>query len=237
LVSQFQAPAASDKDPRFYEFSQSAVIKSATALAASLGLTPDDRVLSTLPLHLPLGQTALFACLAARSVLIVSSAVDIPSELATNLSIESASVLIASPETVGQLLSQPKLADAASILKKLLIVATSASQLNPQLIAQLRSALPSTSVSFGFAHPTVPGLLLHTPSAQSAFAEGAVAFGKPLAGLTVKVVGPDGKSVPTGKVGSLLIQGAGLASCAGPNGVNTGISASINQDGTVLLQV
>lgn len=217
------------------DFSQASVLASASATAQRLGLSSADRVLSALPLDQPLGQTALFAVLASRGLMIVASAVDDAKQLLAALRTEEASALLIGPSSLASLLAQPLSEPARRPLhlRKLLVVASPSDPLSPALLAQARAAFPEAAVSTGYAHPAVPGLLLQSPGDAAASASAPLSFGAPLPNVTAKVVDTAGKPVTRGSQGTLYIQGPGVAASLQSSGFNTHLPATMHSDGSI----
>ena len=232
-----QAPLLSvlQQGPAPLDFSQAAVLRAASSLADRLALTPDDRVASALPLDTPLGQTALFAVMAARAVMIVVSATPDAPALLAGLRDEHASVLVADVSSLQALLQLPADSPTPAGLKKILVVASEQAPLPASLLASAAAAFPGAVVSVALAHPASPGLVLQSAGAAQAqqAADGAVCFGAPSSGVTARVLDAAGKPVARGARGSLAIQGTGLAGSVQASGVTTTIPAIMNQDGSV----
>jgi len=113
---------------------------------------------------------------------------------------QNATVLIAQPEEVESILS---LITAKSIkfskLKKVIVVSSPGNLASPELVDRVKAGLKVNEVYITFGIPETCGVITMTNANST--------VGQPLAHTEIKIVNPDGTTVPMGTVGQLAVKG------------------------------
>ena len=104
------------------------------------------------------------------------------------------------PSMIQMLLTQPLEEHDLSCLER---VSSGAAPLAPEVAAEFERRIPSCEIREGYGCTETSGLISSQPKEQRRM--GSV--GKPVAGVEVRIVGPDGADVPTGEDGEICVRG------------------------------
>jgi acyl-CoA synthetase (AMP-forming)/AMP-acid ligase II len=178
------------------------MVFAALAIHDRLGYRPDDSVFCCLPLSFDYGlYQAYLSCLAgARFVL--GRAADAGPALLGRLRDAQITVLPGVPSltaTLARLLGR-----AGAGLERLRLVTNTGANLPPALCAQLRAQVPGLAVVPMFGLTECKRVSIEEPNADLV-RPGSV--GRPLADTEAYVVDPDGRRLPAGEVGELVVRG------------------------------
>lgn len=178
------------------------MVFAAQAIHDRLRYRPDDAVFCCLPLSFDYGlYQAYLACLAGAR-LVLGRAADAGPALLGRLRDAQITVLPAVPSlaaTLARLLGR-----AGAGLERLRLVTNTGASLPPALCAQLRAQVPGLAVVAMFGLTECKRVSIEEPNADLV-RPGSV--GLPLADTEAYVVDPDGRRLPAGEVGELVVRG------------------------------
>lgn len=175
------------------------------AISAKIrSLTPDDRVYGVLPMSHAVGlSVVLLGTLLSGATLYLSPRFDPISARAT-LEKDRLTVMLGVPSMFAQMLDYGKLRGLASLkFPALRIISASGAPLDPDLKAK-------TEAFFGLPLYNGYGVTECSPNIAQARVESPrrdTSVGEIFPGTEVKLVGPDGESVPEGDSGELWVRG------------------------------
>jgi amino acid adenylation domain-containing protein len=174
--------------------------------ADEYGLQPDDRLSNHAPLHFDLSTFDFFAgaIAGATTVIIPEALTKFPANLSRLMQDERISVWYSVPFALMQLMERGVLeARDLSALRWLLF----AGEVFPtKHLRQLMSLLPKVRFSNLFG-PTETNVCTYYHVPEPPESDDPIPIGKACANIEDLVVDPDGKPVPAGEVGELLIRG------------------------------
>ena len=200
-------------DPAFVRFSsgttadaKGVVLSHAATLAriaaadAVLRLTPDDRILWTLPLAYHFAVT-IPAYLGAGAHIVLAVETE-PAATAAALATERATVLYASPVQLARLVAVPQ----PPPLPALRLALSTAAPLRAELAARFEATYGhSLGQAYGIIEAGLPCINVRDDSAVP-----ATAVGRPVPGYAIAVLSEDGAPLATGLDGEVGIRGPGL---------------------------
>ncbi|MCB9792493.1 MAG: AMP-binding protein [Alphaproteobacteria bacterium] len=185
--------------PKGVMHSHANLTRCAAAIARTLGIGPQDRLLAHLPLAFHYGFSQLSQALSVGASLAFGRA-RLPAELGAELEALEVSALAAVPW------GWASLVDVLEAHPARLRVATNAGgALRPETLTRLRAALPETQLflMYGFTEA-----LRSTTLPPALLAEKPGAMGLPMPGVRLAVVDEAGQPLPPGELGQLIHAGA-----------------------------
>jgi O-succinylbenzoic acid--CoA ligase len=183
--------------PKGALLSRRAFAASAAASAERLGWRPRDRWLLTLPLCHVGGLSVLTRCLAARRCLVLQPRFEPHALLAA---IEHEGVTLAS--VVPTMLSVLLAADARNLLSRLRVLLVGGAAAARPLLVECAARRLAVVTTYGLTE-ACSQVATQVPR-RGRLQQGV---GRPLAGMEVRAVGPDGEPLADGEIGTLQIRG------------------------------
>lgn len=168
------------------------------------GLAAGDRYLMVNPFFHTFGYKAgVLACLMRGATMVPQSVFDADAVLA-HIAAERISVLPGPPTLFQSLLDHP--ARAAHDVSSLRVVVTGAASVPRSLIGRLRGELgvPEVLTAYGMSEATGVITMCRRGDPEEVI---ATTSGRPLPDTEVKVVGDDGRELPVGEPGEILVRG------------------------------
>jgi len=186
---------------KIVSLSEYTIINTGYLVGKNINASPEDYVLSTIPLHLSPGLS-LFAGLTLShfgKFIFCSDLFDVV-DTTKALKDEGVTLFIGLPEHFEELLKQK--AHSYPALKKAIIACMPNHIPSPNLLQRVKNELKLDTVSLTFGTQETGGVI--TQSVNN-FSPNNI--GKPLPHTKIKIIDTKGNPVQTGKAGELLVQG------------------------------
>lgn len=174
------------------------------AIAGRLGLRADDRIGCFLPLSFDYGLYQIFLAAQAGATLVLGDPAQVGPGLLARLSHAEVTVLPLVPSLAGMLLRLSRRAGARLDLRTLRAVTNTGARLAPETIGELIRQFPEIAVYTMFGLTECKRVSILDP-ADLATRPGSV--GRPLPDTECLVVDEDGRPVPPGTTGELVVRG------------------------------
>lgn len=178
------------------------VLFAVSAIQDALGYRADDRIYSCLPLSFDYGLYQVYLACASGAHLVLGDSGEAGPALLTSLRTSGATVLPLVPSLASNLLRL--LARTESTPPSLRLVTNTGAALSPGLSAQLRRAIPTLSVVPMYGLTECKRVSIAEPDLDLV-RPGSV--GRPLRDTEVYAAGPDGRPLPPGQTGELVVRG------------------------------
>lgn len=192
--------------PRGVVLSHDNIRFAAAAIQRRLAYAPDDRIGLFLPLAFDYGLYQIFLAALAGACVYLGRPEQVGPDFLTTLADERISILPGVP-TIFAVLTR-LLARAPKPLPALRCLTNTGDHLPPAYIAELGRLLPHAALYPMYGLTECKRVAILTP-AELAAKPGSV--GRPLDNTEVLVVGPDGRPLPPGEVGELVVRGRHVA--------------------------
>jgi acyl-coenzyme A synthetase/AMP-(fatty) acid ligase len=182
-----------------------AVDFSTRSIQRYLGLTEWDTIVSPIVPHFDYGLYQLLLALAADCTLTAVPALFVD-DLVDVIRARRGTVLPLVPSLAGPLAA--RMTELRCTAKSVRLITSTGSHLGTPLIARLRDVFPRAQVMpmYGL---TECKRVSYLPPQLVDGKPGSV--GRPMSGVTCRVVDPDGRTVPDGEIGELVVRGPNLA--------------------------
>jgi len=179
------------------------VVAAASSITGYLGSRPDDVVLSVLPLAFDYGLYQALMCARVGATLVLEKSFTYPAVLLERMKREAVTGLPLVPTIAAVLLQLKDLAPGA--FPALRYITNTAAALPPAHIRRLQELFPAARI-YSMYGLTECKRCTYLPPEQLAVRPGSVGIAIP--GTEAYVVDEDGRRVPPGVVGELVIRGA-----------------------------
>lgn len=173
------------------------------AIASVLQYRREDIVLCTLPFSFDYGLYQIFLALHAGATLVLAPGLAQVHLVPRLLRAHDVSVLPGNPATVALLLRSGLLGRVA--LPALRLVTSTGEVLPEPHIQRLRSLFPQALVVPMYGLTECKRVSILPPGLEG---RGSGSVGLPLPGTSVRIVGPDGRDLPPGEEGELVVRGS-----------------------------
>lgn len=170
-----------------------------------LGLTEWDRVISPIVPHFDYGLYQLLLALAADCALTAVPALFLD-DLVDVIEARRGTVLPLVPSIAGPLAA--RMAELRRTAASVRLITSTGSHLGAPLIARLRDVFPRAQVMPMYGLTECKRVSYLPPHLVDGKPD---SVGRPMSGVTCRVVDPDGRTVPDGEIGELVVQGPNLA--------------------------
>ncbi len=228
--------------PRGAMLRHGSVCRSYRSWSAAIGLAEGDRYLAVNPFFHTFGLNGgVLACLMTGATLVPMASFD-PAAVLTTIEAERITVLPGPPTVFRSLLDHPGRGGAD--VSSLRLAVTGAAPVPSELLVEMAYRLGFESVLTGYGLTEASGVTT-TCAAGDPQELVASSAGRPLPGVEVAVVDPDGARVPVGGLGQVLIRGYNVmagylddpdatAAAVDPEGwLHTGDVGSLDGDGNL----
>ncbi|GAA4227851.1 AMP-binding protein [Actinomadura meridiana] len=182
-----------------------AVDFSTRSIQRYLGLTEWDRIVSPIVPHFDYGLYQLLLALAADCALTAVPALFVD-DVIDVIRDRHGTVLPLVPSIAGPLTA--RMADLRCTAESVRLITSTGSHLGTPLIARLRDVFPRSQVMPMYGLTECKRVSYLAPPLVDG-KPGSV--GRPMSGVTCRVVDPDGRTVPDGETGELVVRGPNLA--------------------------
>lgn len=177
------------------------VLAATTSINAYLGNTPGDVILDVLPLAFDYGLFQIFLAFQAGARIVLEPGFTFPAQVVARVAEEGVTGLPCVPTIVATLLRQPRL---LAPLRGLRYITNTGAALMPAHIAELRRALPAVRIVSMYGL-TECKRVSYLPPEQVDLRPDSV--GVPIPGTEVWVEDGEGRRLPPGEVGELVVRG------------------------------
>lgn len=203
-----------------------ASVRAYDAWATVVGLQEGDRYLIINPFFHAFGLNAgILACLVKGATIVPHPVFDVPSVM-RRVDEERITMLPGAPAIYQTILDHPDLGEYD--LSTLRLAVTGAAPVPVEMVRRMRSELTFRTIVTGYGLTEATGIATmcrHDDDPETI----ANTDGRPIPGVEVKVVDDDGKDVPTGQPGEVVVRGYNVM--AGYFGDPGATAATIDDDG------
>lgn len=211
------------------------------AIVAYLGNTPDDTVLSVLPLSFGYGITQVVTMVMAGGTLVLEKSFAFPRKILERLAEEKATGFPLVPPMAALITGMKNL--TPGFLSSLRYITSAAAALPPAFAERLKHLLPDTQLFIMYGQTEC---IRATYLPPEEVARRPLSVGRAIPGTRAFVVDEDGNPVPSGVIGELVIEGPHvmrgywddqlstvrtLSPALGPRRLNTGDLFRADEDG------
>ncbi len=181
-----------------------AVCRAYDNLADVFGMRYGDRQLVVLPFFHSFGLHVGILCALMRGITILPHAVFDPEAVMRRIQDDRVTLFPGPPTVFQSMISSPHRDEFD--LKSLRCITIGAAGFPPSLVGDIIDRLGVPEVRNGFGITESSGIVALVPAGQPREVV-ARTVGRPLPGIEIKVVGPDGTEVPPGQPGELFVRG------------------------------
>ena len=199
--------SGSSGQPRAVRLSASNVDTNAAAIAAALRLGPGDRAVTSLPLHYCYGLSVLNAHLAAGAAIVLSAA-GAPSRQLWRTALDWSVTGLAGVPSTFEALARGSLRLAQ--LPALRLVTQAGGRLPVDLVTALHREMDRRGGRFVVMYGQTEATARITVLDHDEVGRHPGSVGRPVAGTTVSVEDDQGRALPDGQVGHVIVRGPGV---------------------------
>eukprot|EP01123_Difflugia_compressa_P013086 TRINITY_DN5872_c0_g1_i1.p1 TRINITY_DN5872_c0_g1~~TRINITY_DN5872_c0_g1_i1.p1 ORF type:complete len:409 (+),score=69.67 TRINITY_DN5872_c0_g1_i1:54-1229(+) len=226
------------------------ILNTANAVGSIGSLNEEDIVLTTLPPYRTVGLSLGLGLALTQKVKFVwcSEVFDADATVAA-LTNEYCTVLISQPDELDIIIdkydvSQQKQRNKSkqNSLKKIFIITTPGNLHSPQLITRLKERFDKVSITVTFGTDDTSGVIT---TSQYHHEGGSTHQGKPLPNTEIQIVDSNGKEVPVGTCGELLVKGFNVPTYRDPSMIKqkflqngyfqTGVTAKLDNNHNLVI--
>ena len=206
-VAVLFATSGSTGVPRFVMVSHGNLIANTEAIIRSQGLSNDERAMLILPLSYCFGASVLHTHLYQGGGVVFDRRFMFPDKVLHAMDKYACTTFAGVPTVYNILLRRSNIRSIAMPTLRRFLQA--GGPLSPQRIAEMRAALPKPEfyVMYGQTEATARISCLEPEHLD----EKLGSVGRPLDNLAVRIVDEDGKDLPAGKVGEIVVKGPSIA--------------------------
>lgn len=175
-----------------------------TAIIRSMELTVDDSILVVVPLHFVHGRMQLHLHAAIGGTLYLSAGWDNPEEVVSEVARHGVTGLSGVPFHFRQLLRTESIRRLSLPHLKYLVV--TGGKLAEAELDRLAAALPDVGIHVAYGQTEASPRVTHL-GPREVFGPKRSSVGRPLAGITVDIVGANGRPLACGEVGEVAVRG------------------------------
>jgi len=171
-----------------------------------LGLTEDDRIMTVLPFHYCFGTSLLHTHLSVGASLVLDQRFMYPDKILDRM-IETECTGFAGVPSHFQILLR-KSSIRTRTFPHLRYVQQAGGHLAPSFIQELREVLPTTKIFVMYGQTEATARLSYVPPER--LDEKVESIGKPIPGVTLRVVDESGRDAKPGEIGEIVAEGANV---------------------------
>ena len=189
--------------PKGVMLSHANLASNASAVIDYLGLTAQDRLLSVLPCYYAYGASALHTHLVVGASVVFAEPMLFPQQTLEALAASSATGFSGVPSTYALLCDHT---DARMLdLSALRYLTQAGGAMPPALTRRVRELLPQAALYVMYGQTEATSRLTWLPPDRLMEKLGSV--GIPIAGVEIRIAGDDGRALPAGSEGEVLVRG------------------------------
>jgi acyl-CoA synthetase (AMP-forming)/AMP-acid ligase II len=179
------------------------------SICSCLRIGADDIQMVVLPFHYVMGKSLLNTHFAAGATVVINNSFAFPASVVKQLVDESVTVFSGVPSTFAYLLHRSPLRKSRDQLGALRYCSQAGGHMADRVKHDLREALPPHTDIFIMYGATEASARL-TYLEPSLFSSKLGSIGKPVVGVTIKVLDADGREVAAGQIGELVASGPNI---------------------------
>ncbi|MBX3204149.1 MAG: AMP-binding protein [Labilithrix sp.] len=199
--------SGSTGEPRGVVLSHENIVANTSSILASLPIRETDRMMAVLPFYYSFGASVLFTHVRAGASVVMNNQFMFADRVLEEMQREECTSFAGVPSTYQLLLRRSSL--ATMTFPRLRYVQQAGGRLPPNFVRELEERLPGTEIWLMYGQTEATARLSCLDPRH--LADKAHTIGKPIAGVTLELVGPDGAPVPRGEVGELVARGKNVA--------------------------
>jgi acyl-CoA synthetase (AMP-forming)/AMP-acid ligase II len=201
--------SGSTGEPKGVMLSHRNILANVHAICRCQSLTPKDIHLVVLPFFYVMGQSLLNTHFAVGGTVIVNNQFAYPAAVVRQMAAEKVTGFSGVPSTFAYLLHRSPLQKSAAALEALRFCAQAGGHMATDLKRRLRAALPPHTAVYIMYGATEASARISVLDPDR-FEEKMGSVGRPIPGVTVRVLGRDGREVPAGETGEVVVDGANI---------------------------
>jgi long-chain acyl-CoA synthetase len=185
------------------------IVSNTHAICQYLNLTHRDIQMVVLPFFYVMGQSLLNTHMAVGGTVVINNRFAYPADVLNQMVSENVTGFSGVPSTYAHLLHRSPLKAYRDRLTSLRYCSQAGGHMPQHVKSELREALPEhTLIYIMYGATEASARLTYLEPGQ--FAARPDSIGKPISGVTLKVIGPDGKEVPPGQTGEIVARGPNI---------------------------
>ncbi|AXE38694.1 class I adenylate-forming enzyme family protein [Acidipropionibacterium virtanenii] len=193
--------------PRVVRLTHGNLQANTESILGYLGLSSTDRVLVVLPFSYVFGASLLHTHLRTGAAMVVQPNAAFPQQIVETLAAEHCTGFAGVPSTFSVLLRNSTFADRP--LPRLRLIQQAGGRLAPAMVEELRRAQPQARLFLMYGQTEATARLSCLPPEDLDRRPGSIGRGIP--GVSLRVVGEDGRDVAPGQVGEIRARGANIS--------------------------
>jgi len=199
--------SGSTGEPRGVVLSHENIIANTTSILASLPIRETDRMMAVLPFYYSFGASVLFTHLRAGACVVINNQFMFADRVLEEMQREACTSFAGVPSTYQLLLRRSSL--PRMTFPHLRYVQQAGGRLPPNFVRELAERLPGTEIWLMYGQTEATARLSCLDPKH--LGDKAHTIGRPIAGVTLEIVRPDGMAAAPGEVGELVAHGKNVA--------------------------
>jgi len=221
------------------------IVANTDSIVRYLQLGPDDVQMVVLPFFYVMGKSLLNTHIAVGGRVVINNRFAFPAAVVKEMITEQVTGFSGVPSTYAHLLHKSPLASCREQLTSLRYCSQAGGHMSRATKEALLKALPEQTRLFVMYGATEAAARLSYVEPERLTAK-IDSIGRPIPGVTMKILDPDGNELPCGQVGEIVASGSNItpgywrdplatAAALGPHGYRTGDLGYRDQDGYFFL--
>ena len=199
--------SGSTGEPRGVVLAHENIVANTTSILASLPIRETDRMMAALPFYYSFGASVLFTHVRAGASLVVNNQFMFADRVLEEMIREECTSFAGVPGTYQLLLRRSSLPKMT--FPQLRYVQQAGGRLAPTFVRELAERLPGTEIWLMYGQTEATARLSCLDPKR--LVDKAHTIGRPIPGVTLEIVRPDGSPVSQGEVGELVARGKNIA--------------------------
>ncbi len=185
------------------------IVSNSSAICEYLRLTDNDRQMVVLPFSYVMGKSLLNTHIAVGGTVVINNTFMYPATVVKQMIEEKVTGFFGVPSTFAYLLHRSPLAKFRDQLSSLRYCSQAGGHMSDQIKRELRQVLPDhTEIYIMYGATEASARLTYLD--PSKYLEKMGSIGKPISGVTIKVIDENGNELPAGQVGELVAGGPNI---------------------------
>lgn len=201
--------SASTGKPKGVMLSHRNIVSNTHSICRYLKLTDKDIQMAVLPFFYVMGQSLLNTHFAVGGTVVISNKFAFPASVLKEMVNEKATGFSGVPSTYAYLLHRSPLAKYRGKLDSLRYISQAGGHMSRQIKEELRRELPD-HISIYIMYGTTEASARLTCLEPDRFKDKMDSIGKPIAGVSLKILDDNGREVPNGQIGELVASGENI---------------------------
>ncbi|MBN1847930.1 MAG: acyl--CoA ligase [Deltaproteobacteria bacterium] len=195
--------------PKGVMLSHKNIVSNTWSICQYLNINHNDIQMVVLPFFYVMGKSLLNTHMAAGATVVLNNKFAFPASVIKQMADENITAFSGVPSTYAYLLHRSPLAKYRDHLPSLRYCSQAGGHMSKQIKQELRQVLPEhTDIYIMYGATEASARLTYlTPEL---YFEKMESIGKPIPGVTMRILGSDGKDAPHGEIGELVASGANI---------------------------